>query len=179
MVTNTVTRETILTLPVVRGEVYAGGAGDVIKAAALERSAGSGRNSTGFFRGTGLSEGALASSYSIDDADLVVIGASDGDMAVAVNRVRELKGGIVYSCRGEIVEEIPMPIFGLVSDLTAPEVASRFINLEKVLKKAGWVMEDPLTSILTILFSAIPNIRLSERGYWLVKEGVPAGLMVD
>ncbi|MCL5935691.1 MAG: hypothetical protein M1543_04310, partial [Firmicutes bacterium] len=92
------------------------------------------------------------------------------DMAVAVNRIRELKGGVVYCCRGQVVEEIPMPIFGSVTELTAPEVTARMESLDEVLKEAGWIMEGPLLTIFTISFTAIPSLRLSARGYWLSKE---------
>ncbi|MFZ5633559.1 MAG: adenine deaminase [Bacillota bacterium] len=170
LVTSIVNREITLTLPVVNGEVAAGGAGDVVKAAVLERYAGSGRKAIGFIKGSGLSRGALATSFSFDEGNLVVVGCDDRDMAAAVNRVRELKGGLVYCCGGQVVEEIAMPIFGAVSDLSGPEVAARVESMEKALKAAGWLLENPLLTIFTITFTAIPSIRLLARGYWLAKE---------
>lgn len=170
MVTFIVNREIELTLQVVGGEAVTGETGDVIKLAVLERHEGSGSKSLGFLKGTGLSRGAIATSFSFDENNLVVMGADDRDMAAAVNRVRELNGGVVYCCQGRVVEEIAMPIFGVVSEFTGPEVASRIESLERVLKEAGWVHENPLLTLFTITFTAIPSIRLIARGYWLAKE---------
>jgi adenine deaminase len=170
MVNNIVNREITLALPVVNGGVIAGGLEDVVKVAVLERYSGSGCRAIGFIKGTGLKQGAFASSFGFDEGNLVVIGENDVDMAAAVNRVKDLKGGVVYCCRGQVVEEIPMPIFGSVSDLTAPEVAARIESLEKAMKAAGWAFEVPLLTIFTISFTAIPSLRLSARGYWLSKE---------
>lgn len=170
MVTSIVNREIMLTLPVAGGKADISGAGDVVKAAVLDRYEGSGRRGIGFLKGCGLSRGALASSFSFDEGNMVVIGCNDQDMAAAVNRVREMKGGLAYCCQGRVVEEIPMPVFGVVSELTGPEMAARIESMEQALKAAGWVRENPLLSIFTITFTAIPSIRLLARGYWLAKE---------
>lgn len=170
MVTSIVNREIALTLPVSGGEADISGAGDVVKIAVLDRYEGSCRRGIGFLKGCGLSRGALASSFSFDEGNMVVIGCNDPDMAAAVNRVREMKGGLAYCCQGRVVEEIPMPVFGVVSELTGPEVAAGIESMEQALKAAGWVRENPLLSIFTITFTAIPSIRLLAQGYWLAKE---------
>jgi len=171
MVTSIVNREAVLTLPVVNGLVSTnGGAGDVVKAAVLDKYRENGSAALGFITGSGLKEGALAASFSFDENNLVVIGCNDRDMALAVNRVREIKGGIVYCCRGQVLEEIPMPIFGAVSELSGAEVAARMESLERFLKQSGWVHDNPLLTVFTITFTAIPSIRLLSRGYWLSKE---------
>ena len=178
MLTNILNREAGLTLQVVNGEAICEPAGDVVKLAVLDRYEESGRGSLGFLQGSGLKRGAIASSFSFDEGNLVVMGTDDADMAAAVNRVRELRGGLVYCCRGKVEEEIPMPILGAVSDLPGPEVAARIESLERVLKEAGWAWENPLLTILTITFTAIPSIRLLSRGYWLSKENRLTGLLI-
>ncbi|MCL6611348.1 MAG: amidohydrolase family protein [Peptococcaceae bacterium] len=177
MVTNIVNREVFLTLPVIGGEASIEGQDDVVKVAVLERHAGSGRRAMGFLRGSGLRRGAFATSFSFDEGNLVVIGADARDMAAAVNRVRELKGGLVYCRHGRVVEELPMPIFGVVSELSAHEAAAGIESLERVLREEGWAHENPLLTVFTITFTAIPSIRLSARGYWLAKENRVTGLL--
>ncbi len=178
MVTTIVNRETALDLPVENGEAVVKEKDDVVKVAVLERNAGSGSWALGFLKGSGLRQGAFATSFSFDEGNLVVVGADDRDMAAAVNRVGEMKGGMVYCCRGQVVEELPMPIFGAVSELSGPEVAAAIESMERALKEAGWAMENPLLTVFTITFTAIPSIRLSARGYWLARENRFAGLLV-
>lgn len=170
VITSIVNREMILDLPVINGEITISESNDVIKVAVINSHSGNGESSTGFIKGYGLNKGALASSYSFSEGNLVVMGTNDSDMAAAVNRIRELQGGIVYCCEGQIVEELSLPIFGYTSEIAGPEVAERFISLEKALGKAGCKVDKPLLTLFTITFTAIPSLRLLSRGYWLSRE---------
>ncbi|MHB8985999.1 MAG: adenine deaminase C-terminal domain-containing protein, partial [Eubacteriales bacterium] len=170
MVSDIVNREVALKLPVVDGQVQAAGVGDVLKVAVIDRFGGTGRRSIGFFKGFGLRRGAAASSFSYDEGNLVVAGDNDADMAAAVNRIVELNGGVVYCRDGRVVEELPLPFFGAVSDLPGREVAARMESLAAALKEAGCRSENPLLTILTTTFTAIPSLRLLAGGYWLSKE---------
>ncbi|MGB9847159.1 MAG: adenine deaminase C-terminal domain-containing protein, partial [Desulfotomaculales bacterium] len=142
-----------------------------------EQHGGSGQHALGFLAGFGLQRGALASSLSFDEGNLVVIGKTDADMAGAVNRIRELNGGIVYFAGG-VKEEIPLPFFGKITGLDAPEVAKRTRSLFSSLKDAGCRSENPLLTLHTVTFTAIPALRLSSRGYWLSKENRLVDLFV-
>lgn len=179
LITNIVNRETILTLPANNGEAATAGMEDVQKVAVMDRYSGSLRGSTGFIKGYGLSRGALASSFCFDEGNMVVIGSNDHDMAAAVNRVRQMKGGLAYCCDGRVEEEIPMPVFGSMSGLTGPEVAKRFGALEQAIQDAGCWRENPLLTLFTVTFTAIPSIRLLARGYWLAKENRVVSIVVN
>jgi len=117
-----------------------------------------------------MGQGALAASFSFDEGNLVVIGCNDDDMAAAVNRIRELQGGIVYCIGGEVTAEIPLPILGGISELTGPKLALELAAFIKVLKRAGCKGKNPLLTLFTLTFTAIPSLRLLSRGYWLSKE---------
>ncbi len=179
LITRIVNRESVLTLPVVDGEVVLPVAEDIIKVAVIDRYSGTGRGTTGLIKGFGLSRGALASSFSFDEGNLVVIGCSNDDMAAAVNRIRELGGGMVYCAGGRVVEEIPLPIFGSISELSGREVAARIESLEKAIRAVGCRGENPLLTLFTITFTAIPSIRLLARGYWLAKEHRVVNIFAD
>ncbi|MCG9969944.1 amidohydrolase family protein [Pelotomaculum terephthalicicum JT] len=170
LITNIVNRETLLDLPVIDGEITIAGGDDVLKVAVINRYIRNGKGCTGFIKGYGLKRGALASSYSFDEGSLVVMGVNDSDMAAAVNRIRELQGGFVYCCEGQIVEELPLPILGCISDIPGTEVAAKFTSLERALKKGGCNVDNPLLTLLTITFTAIPSLRLLSRGYWQSRE---------
>ncbi len=61
----------------------------------------------GFVKGFGLKRGALASSVGHDSHNVIVVGADDADMAVAVNRLIELQGGFVSVLDGNVRENWP------------------------------------------------------------------------
>jgi adenine deaminase len=178
MVTAIVNREAVVTLPVEDGAVAAEGGGDLCKVAVIEQHGGNGQHALGFLAGFGLQRGALASSLSFDEGNLVVIGKTDADMAGAVNRIRELNGGIVYFAGG-VKEEIPLPFFGKITGLGAPEVAKRTRSIFSSLKDAGCRSENPFLTLHTVTFTAIPALRLSSRGYWLSKENRLVDLFVQ
>ena len=109
MVTDLVTRETVLDLPVCRGTINGDPKKDIIKITAVDRSVCPGDLFTGFIQGFGLTSGAFAMSAAWDVADIIVIGTCDGDMAAAVNRIHRLQGGVVVADNGKIIEELPCP----------------------------------------------------------------------
>lgn len=170
LITNIINRETILDLPVIDGEITVAGGDDILKVAVINRYIRNGKGCTGFIKGYGLRKGAVASSYSFDEGSLVVIGATDSDMAAAVNRILELQGGIVYCCEGQIIEELPLPILGCISDISGVEVASKYESLERTLREAGCKVDNPLLTLLTITFTALPSLRLLSRGYCQSRE---------
>jgi adenine deaminase len=169
-VTDIVNRETSVTLPVENGAVVTGNDGDLCKVAVIERFRGTGQRAVGLIKGFGLRQGAVASSYSFDEGNMVVIGSNDEDMAAAANRLRELHGGLVFYRDGCVVKELPLPIFGATSELEGSEVSARFKDFITFLQDAGCPGQNPLLTVFTIPFTVIPSVRLLNRGYWLSKE---------
>ena len=163
MLTDIVNRQTVLELPVVDGIVKTDGVEDVLKVSVLDRFEGKGRKSVGYIKGYGLRQGAFATSFSFDEGNAVVIGSNDDDMAVAMNRIRELNGGLVYCRKGKVIVELPLPVFGTISELTGPEIASRIAGLISELSEMGCRKGNPLLTLLTLTFSAIPSLRLIHR----------------
>src|SRR6202012_805716 len=94
-----------------RRELTIGAPGaDVAHAAVVERHRATGRIGRGFATGFGLERGAIASTVAHDAHNVVVVGASGPDMAVAVARLAELGGGQVAVLDGRIVAELPLPL---------------------------------------------------------------------
>lgn len=178
VVKDIVNQESTLNLPVKDGYINIADMDDVLKISIIDRHNETGLRSIGFLQNYGLRRGAVGSSYSFDEGNLVVFGSNDEDMAAVVNRVRELKGGIVYCRDGQVVEELPMPIFGKTSDLPGPEVSRRMDSLTAVLQEMGCPGNNPLLTLITITFTAIPALRLTINGYWLAKESRIVSLFV-
>src|SRR4029453_12951578 len=95
---------------------------DLLKIAVVERHLSTGRIGLGFVRGFGLQKGAMASTIAHDAHNIVVVGADDGDMARAVQRISELGGGIVVIESRGVQAELPLPVAGLLSDAPLAEV---------------------------------------------------------
>jgi adenine deaminase len=147
--------------------------------AALDRTRSPGKCFTGLIRGFGLRAGAMASSAAWDTSCIVVVGADAADMALCVNRIRELQGGVVIVEGGRIVAELPLPVFGLIADLPLDDLAARIETLKKAAAGLGVAFPDPLLSIVTLTGAAIPYLRICEEGLVNLKDGMTVDLFVD
>ena len=113
----------------------------------------------------GLKRGAMSSSIGHDHHNIVVIGVDPADMALAVNRVADLQGGIVLVDDGQIVSEIPLPILGLLTDLDAsPLVEKRQAVLAKA-NEMGCTVSDAYMSLSLNTVAAIPAFSITDQGY--------------
>jgi len=179
MVTDLVTSEVVLTWPVTDGQLSADGNQDIIKIAAIDRAHHPGDLFTGLIKGFGLKSGAIASSAAWDTSDIVVIGANDRDMAFAVNRIRNLQGGTVICDQGKILSELPLPVFGLISDLPLEAIDRQFKEITKAARNLGVPFPQPMLSLITLTGAAIPYLRICEEGYVNLKDGRPVPLFVE
>ncbi len=146
------------------GNIMANPAQDISKMAVIYRGATSFPETVGFVSGFGLREGAVATSLSWDCNNIVVLGPNECDMAAAVNRIRELGGGMVFSLGEEIVSEVPLPIAGVMSDRHLDEVACELHEFEGTLKEMGCQLPRPSLVLQTLTFTGLPFYRLTDRG---------------
>ncbi|HHW17462.1 MAG TPA: adenine deaminase [Firmicutes bacterium] len=126
-------------LPVRDGEVLPDSSRGINKVAVVERHRGTGKIGISFWQ-WGFQRGAVAMSVLHDSHNISVVGTNDPDMAFAVNRIAELQGGIVVVEDGKVLAELALPIFGLMSDAPAEEVAAGIRKLEQAavsLRKGG------------------------------------------
>lgn len=179
MVTDLVTREEVLRLPVVGGEVAADPREDLVKVCAMDRRSYSGKRFVGLLKGFGLRSGAMACSAAWDTSDILVAGADEADMAQAVNRIAELQGGAVVCRGGEVIEELALPIFGLLSELPLASLAERLEALRTAAAGLGVPFPDPLLSLITLSGAAIPFLRICEEGLVHFKDGRTVGLFTE
>ena len=178
-ITDLVTKEGIVSLPVINGNIQGDIHKDILKIAAIDRRHSPGKMFVGFINGFGLQKGAVASSSAWDTSDIVVVGASDEDMANAVNRIYALQGGAVVSVDGKIQGEIPLPIFGLMSDLPLGDLVHRIRHMKEVMKDLGCPLPDPVRTLATLTGAAIPFIRICEEGLVDIKKGKTVGLFME
>ncbi len=82
--------------------------------------------------GWGELRGAIATSYSHDSHNLVVLGCSPADMVVAANQLISSGGGMALSQNGTLLAKVDMPIAGMLSELPAEQLAEQFKNLREL-----------------------------------------------
>ncbi len=179
MVTDLVTAERHLDLPLSTGELKPAASDGLCKIAAVDRAHSPGKLFTGLIKGFGLTRGAVACSAAWDTSDIVVVGAAEADMACAVNRITDLQGGAVLCENGRVLAEIAMPIFGIASDLPVATLAAQLEELKSALQHLGVAFPDPLLSLITLTGAAIPYLRICEEGLVNLKDGRTLGIFVS
>jgi adenine deaminase len=151
---------------------------DLVKIAVLERHHASGRVGLGFATNVGLKRGAFASTVAHDAHNVVVLGVDDADMAACALRMPEIGGGIVIAVGGRVVEELPLPVAGLMSDQPLATVHARMQSMEQRLAGMGVTMNAPFMTLSFLALSVIPELKITDRGLVDVTrfELVPLGL---
>jgi adenine deaminase len=159
-----VTGEQILAPTVIDGKVMADPGRDLLKIAVVERHTGSGHIGLGLATGFGLQKGALASSVAHDSHNIIVVGASDADMAAAVNAVVNLGGGFAAVVDGQVKATVPLPIAGLMSDAPMETVRRQLDAIIQVAHDLGATLSDPFMALGFIALPVIPKLKITDKG---------------
>jgi len=129
------------TLQVVDGVVLRDVAHDIIKVAIVDRYTGSAKLGKMFWTGLGpkTPDSAVATSVSHDLHNITVVGTSDEAMALAVNRIAEIKGGIVLVDRGKVTAEMRLEIGGLMTSRPIADAAASMEDLYAKSDAVEWI----------------------------------------
>jgi adenine deaminase len=139
-------------------------ANDVIKVAVIERHGKNGNHANGFVQGFGLKKGAIASTVGHDSHNICVVGVSEEDMALAANRLGEIKGGFVVVEDGKVTGEIPLPVAGLMSLEPYERVRDTLHHLRKAAYALGTTLEEPFLQVAFLPLPVIPHLKISDKG---------------
>ncbi|WP_269526413.1 adenine deaminase C-terminal domain-containing protein [Coraliomargarita parva] len=128
-------------LPVVDGIVQRDPSRAIIKVATVDRYSEQGRLGKMFWTGLGPldPDSAIATSQSHDLHNITVIGTSDEAMAVAVNMLAELQGGMVLVKDNKVLGYVQMEIGGLMADRPAKVVAKELETLYEAADQVEWI----------------------------------------
>ena len=141
------------------------------KMAVIERHKCTGKIGLGIVKGFGIQGGAIASSVSHDSHNLIVIGDNDRDMYLAVQELVRTQGGYTLVEKGKVFDTLPLPVMGLMSDAgyeKVNEILKRMIpKAHSMGIKKGF---DPFITLSFMALPVIPEIRVTPRGVYLVKE---------
>ncbi len=175
-VTELVTKEALLDLPAHDGELKADPRHDILKVSVISCE---GNRFTGLIRGQGFQTGAMATSGAWETFATVVVGADEADMAMAVNRVFGMGGGIVVCSEGKIQAELALPVAGILSNQRIEEIAERLNDIQSKARALGFRFTDAALTLAVLTTAAIPFLRLSEEGLVDSKTGKGVDLIID
>lgn len=153
-----------VTLKVVDGKVMPDADQNVNFITVTDRHSGKGLTGKGFISGFNLKRGAIATSTSPDDDNIICVGASVDDMACAINHLVETGGGQVAVLDGKVLAEIQLPILGLMADISVEEMAAMEHKLNEAAYQLGTVLKRPFFFIIFLSITAIPDYAMTDRG---------------
>jgi adenine deaminase len=164
LVNETITREAAVTMESHHGRLIADPAGDVLKAAVFNKSDAQSAPGLGFTKGVGLRSGALAMSILWDTNNILVLGASDREMAAAVNELIRMQGGMVVVQGERVLAQAPMPVCGIISPDPLPRIVAEIKEVEAACHRLGSSLLRPFLSLQTFSFTGLPFLRLTDQG---------------
>ena len=152
------------TMAVQDGVVYPDLEQDVLYVTVVERFGKTSHHPVAFISGFGLREGAMASSASPDDNNILCIGTNPADICEAVNRVAGAGGGQVVVRGGEVLAWLPLPIGGIVADLPPEEMAIEEAKLDDAARQLGCTFASPFMYMIFLSVTAIPDYAMTDLG---------------
>lgn len=138
---------------------------DILKIACIERHKGTNHIGVGYVKGYSLKSGAVATSVAHDSHNIITVGCNDDDIAVAVNTIRDSKGGIAVVENGKIKALLELPIAGLMSDEPLTTVNEKLENAKSSAYELGADKSiDPFMTLSFLSLPVIPSLRITTKG---------------
>jgi adenine deaminase len=145
---------------------------DLAKIAVLERHHNTGRIGLGLLKNYGIKRGAVALSVAHDSHNIICVGVSNDEMYAAIHALIEQEGGFVLVENGEVIASLPLPIAGLMSDLSGEEIAERLQILhDTAFERLGVNPEiEPVMTLCFMSLIVIPKLKVTGRGLFDVEK---------
>ena len=152
------------TLKVVDGLVQADPVSGINKICMIDRIMGTGEIGLAFVKGFSIQEGCIGTTANVFNQNIVLVGASDEDMAAAANETIDMDGGFIALRNGEVLASLPTPLNGLASDLPFNELFEKQFKLIAAWRDMGCELETPQMNLEFVSLVTIPYYRISTKG---------------
>ena len=145
---------------------------DVAKIAVLERHHEKGFIGLGLIKGYGIKKGAIALTIGHDSHNILCVGVSNEEMYFAVQKIKEQSGGIVLVNEGKVVESMPLPVAGLMSDQSSEWVSNKLEEVNEAAFNILGVNKDiePVSQLCFMALPVIPELKITDRGLFDVRK---------
>lgn len=147
--------------------------------AVFERYGKNGNRGYGLISGDTIKRGAVATSYSHDNHNLLVVGHDPHDMMVAANEVIRNQGGFYVVENGEVIASLHLPVGGILTEEPLEKTAKEVEQLRRAMESLGYQHYNPIMSISTHSLPVSPALKITDIGLIDVNAGkvVPLLLM--
>ena len=138
---------------------------DIAHVAIVDRHHGTGKVVNGFVSGFGFDAlCGIASTVAHDCHEMIVVGTSKTNMALAANRLNRVGGGVVVFIDGKEVALLELPIAGLMSNERAEVVARKADEIGEAFNKCGCQLNNAFMQLSLLALVVIPDLRISDKG---------------
>ncbi|GAI15545.1 unnamed protein product, partial [marine sediment metagenome] len=104
---------------------------------------------------------------------------NDKDMLNVGAAIAKMGGGLAISVNEKIVDSLPLPIAGLMSDKPLLEVKENLDSISKTAKKLGVKVDNPFMSIAFLSLEVAPHIKITNKGLVDVNNSKIVDLFLD
>lgn len=119
-----------------------------------------------FVKGFGMKEGAIAETVSHDTHNIIVMGTNYLDMAVAVNHVIDMQGGVAVVKGQKVIGDLPLRVAGLITDeLDAFALTERMSSLTKMAaEELECKAHAPFMHLAFLSLTTSPKWKITDKG---------------
>ncbi|MBT2293550.1 adenine deaminase [Paenibacillus albidus] len=132
--------------------------------ATFERYGKNGNRAYGLIGGDTIKRGAIATTYSHDNHNLLVVGHNAEDMAVAANAVIASQGGFCVVCDSKVLAALDLPVGGILTEAPLAETAEKVLALRTAMESLGYNHYNPIMSISTHSLPVSPALKITDLG---------------
>ncbi|GIP40210.1 adenine deaminase [Paenibacillus sp. J31TS4] len=147
--------------------------------ATFERYGRNGGRAYGLVGGDTIKRGAIATTYSHDNHNLLVIGHNADDMRMAANEVIRQQGGYCVVENGKVLANVSLPVGGILSEEPLERLAEDVRKLREAMLALGYRHYNPIMSLSTHSLPVSPALKLTDRGLIDVNRGTVVPLFLD
>jgi adenine deaminase len=172
---NRTTTLTELSIPFENGECVLPLPPDVTLLSVVPRHGQTHRPSLELLHGLPLRNGAIATTVAHDSHNLIVAGRHPADMALAVQTVAEIGGGVALVEDGRVLATVRLPVAGLMSTEPVETVAAEVRAFNQAARALGIGGSSPVLAISALALPVAPFFRITDLGLvnTLTQEFVP------
>ncbi len=121
------------------------------------------RPQVAYIRGFNINCGAIAQTIAHDCHNIIAVGSDDEKIVEMINRVIEMRGGIAAT-DGNVTVALPLPVGGILSDLSGDELSEINLQLEQVVRRSGCQFKSPFITLGFMALPVIPQLKLTDKG---------------
>lgn len=162
-----------------RGQVHLDPERDLLKICVIERHRRTGQIGKGFVKGFELKKGSIASTVAHDSHNVIAVGTKDADICKAISRLREMNGGFIVVSENRVLNELPLPVAGLMTALEARDVAAKMEGLKETVATLGCRLSNPFMTLSFLALPVIPELKITDHGLIDVEKYETVDLFVN